>query len=70
MLVIKKDILSTIKQPIFSNNDFSIVQFGGIGNGVTDCSQAFSKAIKACNLSGGGNVIVPAGKFLTGPIHL
>ncbi len=70
MLVIKKDILSTIKQPIFLNNDFSIVQFGGIGDGVTDCSQAFSKAIKACNLSGGGNVIVPAGKFLTGPIHL
>jgi len=70
MITIKKDILSNIKQPIFPNKDFSIIQFGGKGDGITDCTQAFSTAIKECNRSGGGNVIVPAGKFLTGPIHL
>ncbi|MCW1306136.1 MAG: glycoside hydrolase family 28 protein [Candidatus Parvarchaeota archaeon] len=65
-----KTFLSNIKPPLFSNKDFSIIQFGGVGDGITDCTQAFSKSIKACHESGGGRVVVPSGKFLTGPIHL
>lgn len=65
-----KDILRNIKPPLFPNKDFSIIQFEGIGDGITDCTQAFSKSIKECHESGGGRVVVPSGKFLTGPIHL
>jgi hypothetical protein len=31
---------------------------------------AFSRAINACSLAGGGRVVVPEGNFLTGAIHL
>ncbi len=35
-----------------------------------DCTAAISNAIAACAQSGGGRVIIPAGEFLTGAIHL
>ena len=31
---------------------------------------AFAKAIEACHRAGGGRVVVPAGEWFTGPIHL
>jgi polygalacturonase len=34
------------------------------------CTQAFADAITACHKAGGGKVVVPAGQFFTGPIHL
>ena len=46
----------------------SIEQFGAVGDGVTMCTAAFDKAIKA--LPDGGHVIVPKGVWLTGPIRL
>lgn len=63
-------ILTRIKAPSFPDKDFVITDFGAKGDSVTDCSEAFAKAIKACNEAGGGRVVVPAGKFSTGPIHL
>jgi polygalacturonase len=41
-----------------------------VGDGTTDCTQAFAAAIAACHRAGGGHVIVPGGQFLTGAIHL
>ena len=35
-----------------------------------DCTEAFRRAIDDCNKQGGGRVVVPAGVFLTGAIHL
>jgi polygalacturonase len=63
-------ILKRIVPPTFPNRDFDITKFGAVGDGVTDCSKALADAITACNSAGGGRVIVPGGKFLTGPIHL
>ncbi len=63
-------ILKRIKPPVFPRRDFVITRFGAVGNGTKDCTAAFRKAIAACNESGGGRVVVPAGSFLTGPIHL
>ncbi|TDH29233.1 glycoside hydrolase family 28 protein [Segetibacter sp. 3557_3] len=63
-------ILAQIKAPEFPRKDFPISDFGGSGNGTTDNTQAFRDAIAACNKSGGGRVVVPAGNYLTGPIHL
>ncbi len=63
-------ILARIKPPVFPNRSFNITAFGAKGDGVVDCTEAFARAITACNQAGGGRVVVPAGKFLTGPIHL
>jgi len=65
-----KSILSAIKAPEFPGKNFSILQYGAIGDGKTDCTQAFKDAIEACNQAGGGRVVVPKGVFLSGAIHL
>jgi polygalacturonase len=49
---------------------YNLLDFGGAGDGKTKNSDAFNKAIQECTKNGGGVVFVPAGKFLTGPIHL
>jgi polygalacturonase len=59
-----------IQLPVFAPAEFPLMQYGAVGDGKTDCTAAFAKAIAACNGAGGGHVVVPAGKFLTGPIHL
>ena len=35
-----------------------------------DCTAAIRAAIAACSAAGGGRVVVPAGRFLTGAVHL
>ena len=42
-------ILKRIKPPVFSRRDFSITHFGAVGDGQTDCTEAFRKAIAAPN---------------------
>ncbi len=64
------EILSRIKPPQFPDRDYNITDFGAVGNGKTDCTEAFKKAISAANQAGGGRVVVPAATFFTGPIHL
>lgn len=44
--------------------------YGGKGDGVTDNTTAFQKAIADCTMSGGGRVDVPAGTYSTGAILL
>lgn len=63
-------ILARIKPPEFPARDFVITEYGARGDGRMDCSEVFRRAIDACVQSGGGRVVVPAGEFLTGPIHL
>ena len=63
-------ILSRIKAPTFPDRDFNITDYGAVSDGNTNCSEAFKKAISAANQAGGGRVVVPAGSFLTGAIHL
>ena len=63
-------ILARIKAPVFPKRDFVITRFGAKTNGTSDSTQAFRKAIAACSKAGGGRVVVPAGTFLTGAIHL
>ncbi len=63
-------IVGRIKRPIFAKRDFAIKDFGAVGDGQTNCTEAFARAIDACNKAGGGRVSVPAGAWFTGPIHL
>jgi polygalacturonase len=64
------EILKRIKAPVFPNHDFAVTKYGAKGDGRVDNTEAFRKAVAACNKAGGGRVVVPAGTFLTGPIHL
>src|SRR5918993_2033214 len=63
-------ILARIRPPRFPARDFGITDHGARGDGRTDNPEASRKAVAACNKAGGGRVVVPAGAFLTGPIHL
>jgi polygalacturonase len=64
------EILARIVPPQFPARDFDITQFGAVADGKTDSTKAIAKAIDACAEAGGGRVVVPAGEFLTGAIHL
>lgn len=63
-------ILSQTVVPTFPSATFSLTTYGGKGDGKTDNTAAFQKAIAACNAAGGGHVVVPAGTYVTGAIHL
>lgn len=63
-------ILRRIVPPQFPARDFVVTEFGAVGDGVTVNTRAFADAIAQCATAGGGRVVVPAGKFYTGPIHL
>lgn len=63
-------IIKSIPQTHFLEKDYSITDFGAVADGKTMNTEAFAKTIKACAENGGGRVIVPNGKFLTGAIHL
>ncbi|MBK8477689.1 MAG: glycoside hydrolase family 88 protein [Opitutaceae bacterium] len=61
-------ILARIKDPVFPARDFAITDFGAKPG--ADASGAIRSAIAACNKAGGGRVVVPAGEWLTGAVHL
>jgi polygalacturonase len=63
-------IIARIKAPKFPKKDFNIEKFGAVAGATTECTEAIRKAIDVCSQAGGGRVIVPAGVFLTGAIHL
>jgi len=56
--------------PVFPDAVFNIADYGAVGDGVTKNTEAFARAIAACSKAGGGRVLVPPGKWFTGPIHL
>ena len=59
-----------LQRPVFPDRTFPITAFGAKGDGGTKNTKAFAEAIAACHAAGGGRVVVPAGKWLTGAIHL
>jgi polygalacturonase len=63
-------ILARSQPPTFADRDFSVLDFGAVGDGVNDCTGSIKSAIEACNNAGGGRVVVPTGHYRTGPIHL
>ena len=56
--------------PHIPSHTVSIADFGAVGDGKTDNTAAIGQAIEACAAAGGGRVVIPAGTWLTGPIHL
>lgn len=65
------DILAQIQPPVFPDKTFDITEYGAKADGESDCLPAITAAIAACNVAGGGKVLVPAGEYFSaGPIHL
>ena len=50
--------------------EFVVTRFGAVGDGRTSDTRAIQQAIDACAAAGGGVVVVPEGRFLTGSIFL
>ena len=63
-------IISRIKAPQFPDRDFKVTDYGAAGDGQTDCTAAIEKTISAAQKAGGGRVVVPAGMYISGAIHL
>lgn len=49
---------------------FNVRDFGAVGDGLTKDTLAFQKALDACAVAGGGEVIVPAGNYFIGSVQL
>jgi hypothetical protein len=49
---------------------FNVRNFGAAGDGVRSDTVAINKAIQTASQAGGGTVLVPAGSYLSGTIHL
>ncbi|MFT3830427.1 MAG: glycosyl hydrolase family 28 protein [Opitutaceae bacterium] len=56
--------------PVIPDRVFNLFDFGGVGDGRTDNTAAFARAIAAVEAAGGGRLLVPAGVFVTGPFAL
>ncbi|MGF7138576.1 glycoside hydrolase family 28 protein [Roseimarinus sediminis] len=63
-------ILKRINPPAFPDRDFQVADYGALGDGSFDNTAAFKAAIEACSNAGGGRVVVPEGRYLTGPVYL
>jgi polygalacturonase len=48
----------------------SVRDFGAKGDGVSKDTAAIQQAIDRCSVLGGGEVLVPAGTYLTGAVAL
>jgi polygalacturonase len=62
------------RRPVFPDRTFNIRDFGAVeantAVNTTANTAAIARAIAAASKAGGGTVLVPAGRWLTGPIHL
>src|SRR5436309_594237 len=55
---------------LFAAGTLNVKDFGAKGDGTSKDTQALQKAIDGAEQQGGGTVVVPAGKYLIGTIHL
>lgn len=62
--------MAKISRPSIPSRQVSIIDFGGVGDGVFLNTEAFAEAISFLSSRGGGHLVVPAGIWFTGPIVL
>ena len=63
-------VLEQPQLPQIPDNTLSVKTFGAVGDGKTDCTDAFRRAMDKLAEMGGGVLLVPEGRYLTGPIRL
>ena len=49
---------------------YDIRNYGAVGDGVTECTEALQRAVDDCSAAGGGAVVVDAGRYLFYPFRL
>lgn len=59
-----------LKIPVYPKRDFPITDHGANPGTAAKSSIAIAAAIEACHKAGGGRVVIPAGEWLTGAVHL
>ena len=68
-----KNLPTPVKQVetvVIPQNEVSLTEVGGVGDGITLNTEAFSRGISKLTKMGGGRLNVPEGIWLTGPIAL
>jgi polygalacturonase len=61
---------SMLMQASAPGRKVKITEFGAVNDGTTSCTIAVQRAIDELAASGGGRVIIPEGRFLSGPLVL
>lgn len=62
--------MERVQRPEIPNREVTILDFGGVGDGITLNTEAFAQAIDHLSGLGGGRLHLPAGVWFTGPIVL
>lgn len=60
--------MERVARPEIPAREASVVDFGGVGDGITSNTEAFARVIDHLAEQGGGRVVVPQGVWFTGPI--
>src|SRR4051812_14006447 len=55
--------------PMLAAASFNVRDFGATGDGATKDTAAFQRALDACAVNGGGEVLVPTGRYLIGSVQ-
>lgn len=70
-LIVFFSFLLLLQSGIYAQNGvYSIKDFGAVGDGITINTTFIQAAVNACEKGGGGKVIIPPGKYLSGTIVL
>ena len=62
--------VKAVEPVVIPANTVTLTDCGGVGDGVTLNTDAFSQAISQLSKQGGGRLLIPQGVWLTGPIML
>tara|TARA_R110000868_G_scaffold24410_1_gene96446 strand:- start:614 stop:2041 length:1428 start_codon:yes stop_codon:yes gene_type:complete len=63
-----EQIVLKVKEPTFVDKTYNILDFGAKSDGMFNNTDAINKTILHCSNNGGGRVLVPSGRYATGPI--
>jgi parallel beta-helix repeat protein len=56
--------------PAHPVGEYNITNYGAIGDGTTLNTKAIQNTVDSCAINGGGKIIIPPGKFVTGSVRL
>jgi len=63
-------LVLVLSSPVPAQPIYNIVGYGAVGDGATLNTAAIQRAVDSCSAHGGGRIIVPAGRFVTGSVRL